>query len=172
MNSVPQKISALFVDDSDLYLSYYRSIFIESMPTLRFMECKSGQDAIELYRQNCLDIKLVLVDQRMDPIDGIEITRQIRKLCPPNIRPKIALITARIDEEDQKRIDETDFDYVAIKPITVPKLKELINDCYQTTMSSPLACSGASDAKVPLSPVTEGKQRQNVAHNQKLRHIR
>ena len=71
----------------------------------------------------------VLMDCQMPGMDGLEATRKIREReaeKPGSRRIPIIALTAEAAEEDRKRCGEAGMDDYVSKPITLERLKEVI----------------------------------------------
>ena len=101
----------LLVDDNKDVLIYLNRILIDTGVSI--LTARSGFEAIELIKRNP-DIDVVLLDMQMPEMNGIEATREIRK-----IRKDIPIIaqTAFIFEDDKDIILEAGCDACLIKPI-------------------------------------------------------
>jgi PAS domain S-box-containing protein len=101
----------LLVDDNKDVLIYINRILLDTGITV--ITARSGFEAIELVR-NTPDIDVVLLDMQMPEMNGIEATKQIRK-----IRSNLPIIaqTAFIFEDDKDIILEAGCDACLIKPI-------------------------------------------------------
>jgi PAS domain S-box-containing protein len=101
----------LLVDDNKDVLIYLNRILVDTGMTI-FM-ARSGSEAIELIK-TIPDIDVVLLDMQMPEMNGIEATKEIRK-----IRKNIPIIaqTAFIFEDDKDIILEAGCDACLIKPI-------------------------------------------------------
>jgi PAS domain S-box-containing protein len=101
----------LLVDDNKDVLVYLNRILLDT--GMSVLMARSGSEAIELIRSTP-DIDVVLLDMQMPEMNGIEATKQIRK-----IRKNIPIIaqTAFIYEDDKDIILETGCDACLIKPI-------------------------------------------------------
>jgi PAS domain S-box-containing protein len=101
----------LLVDDNKDVLIYLNRILTDTGVSI--LTARSGFEAIELIKRNP-DIDVVLLDMQMPEMNGIEATKEIRK-----IRKDIPIIaqTAFIFEDDKDIILEAGCDACLIKPI-------------------------------------------------------
>src|SRR5664279_3322760 len=101
----------LLVDDNKDVLIYLNRILIDTGVTI--LTARSGLEALELIKITP-DIDVVLLDMQMSEMNGIEATKEIRK-----IRKDIPIIaqTAFIFEDDKDIILEAGCDACLIKPI-------------------------------------------------------
>jgi PAS domain S-box-containing protein len=101
----------LLVDDNKDVLIYLKRILMDT--GINVIMARSGPEAIEIIR-TIPDIDVVLLDMQMPEMNGIETTKQIRK-----IRKDIPIIaqTAFIFEDDKDIILEAGCDACLIKPI-------------------------------------------------------
>jgi len=101
----------LLVDDNKDVLIYLNRILTDTGVSI--ITARSGFEAIELIKSNP-DIDVVLLDMQMPEMNGIEATKEIRK-----IRKNLPIIaqTAFIFEDDKDIILEAGCDACLIKPI-------------------------------------------------------
>ncbi|MCU0461049.1 MAG: ATP-binding protein [Bacteroidales bacterium] len=101
----------LLVDDNKDVLLYLSRILLDT--GISIMTARSGAEAIELLSKTH-DIDVILLDMQMPEMNGIEVTKEIRK-----IRKDIPIIaqTAFIFEDDKDIILEAGCDACLIKPI-------------------------------------------------------
>jgi PAS domain S-box-containing protein len=101
----------LLVDDNKDVLIYLSRILVDTGMTI--FTARSGSEALELIKTKP-DIDVVLLDMQMPEMNGIEATKEIRK-----IRKNIPIIaqTAFIFEDDKDIILEAGCDACLIKPI-------------------------------------------------------
>jgi PAS domain S-box-containing protein len=101
----------LLVDDNKDVLIYLNRILTDTGVSI--VTARSGFEAIEIIKANP-DIDVVLLDMQMPEMNGIETTREIRK-----IRKNLPIIaqTAFIFEDDKDIILEAGCDACLIKPI-------------------------------------------------------
>jgi CheY-like chemotaxis protein len=101
----------LIVDDNKDVLIYLNRILIDT--GVNILTARSGFEAIELIKSTP-DIDVVLLDMQMPEMNGIEATKEIRK-----IRKNIPIIaqTAFVFEDDKDIVLEAGCDACLIKPI-------------------------------------------------------
>jgi PAS domain S-box-containing protein len=95
---------------------------ILSSMKLKVIHAENGLEAVKLCSDKTLP-DIVLMDIKMPVMDGIEATRQIKKIAPD--LPVIA-ITAYALDVDRKRIDGSGFDDYVAKPIHQGDLTKLL----------------------------------------------
>jgi PAS domain S-box-containing protein len=112
----------LLVDDNKDVLIYLNRILIDTGVSV--ITARSGFEAIELIKA-IPDIDVVLLDMQMPEMNGIEATREIRK-----IRKNLPIIaqTAFIFEDDKDIILEAGCDACLIKPIRKDHLLAVMSD--------------------------------------------
>lgn len=101
----------LLVDDNKDVLIYLNRVLLDTGVTI--LTARSGFEAIEMIK-SIPDIDVVLLDMQMPEMNGIEATKEIRKIR--NNLPIIAQ-TAFIFEDDKDIIMEAGCDACLIKPI-------------------------------------------------------
>jgi len=74
-----------------------------------------GREVIQALELRHYD--LILMDIKMPQMDGLEASRQIRKLCPPEKQPRIVAITAFAMEGDREKCLEAGMDDYLAKPV-------------------------------------------------------
>ena len=87
---------------------------------------ENGRKAVEAFRTGSFD--LVLMDMMMPEMDGLQATREIRELevGSPERVPIVAL-TANVRPEDELACRQAGADEFFPKPISLTKLKEVLN---------------------------------------------
>ena len=120
---LPQGIRVLIADDTHVNVILMRSILkrlnIESDSAV------NGAKALELLNKNTYD--LVLTDINMPVMDGIELTKQIRRHPNPKIQslPVIVLTGSNLKEATE-RIKEVDVTDCLLKPFSQNDFVEMI----------------------------------------------
>lgn len=95
---------------------------------VEFLDAQNGIQAVELYKQNKLD--MILMDIQMPEMDGIEAVKLIRELETEkeifSKVPIIALTAGALKEEKEKALKAGMEDFLT-KPIEIDKLEEIID---------------------------------------------
>jgi PAS domain S-box-containing protein len=120
----------LLVDDNKDVLLYLNRILLDTGVTI--LTARSGFEAIEIIK-NTPDIDVVLLDMQMPEMNGIEATREIRKIR--NNLPIIAQ-TAFIFEDDKDIILEAGCDACLIKPIRKEHLLTVMSSFVKSSIPS------------------------------------
>jgi two-component system cell cycle response regulator DivK len=117
----------LLVDDNKDVLIYLNRILLDT--GINIITARSGPEAINIINLNP-DIDVVLLDMQMPEMNGIEATREIRK-----IRKDLPIIaqTAFIFEDDKDIILEAGCDACLIKPIRKEHLLTVMSGFIKTT---------------------------------------
>ncbi|MDR1220671.1 MAG: response regulator [Treponema sp.] len=115
--------SVLIVDDVDVNLIVAQGLL--SPYQLRISLAKSGQEAVDLARENIYDI--IFMDHMMPGMDGIEATALIRSIDRPDVEslPIVALTANAIAGMKDLFLSSGFSDYLA-KPIEVDKLNAIV----------------------------------------------
>src|SRR3954471_22891651 len=113
----------LAVDDDPLVsAAITRDLADEYGGDYRVLGATSGAQAVDLLTRLTLrgdPVALVLADQRMPAMTGIELLEQVRRLTPET---KLLLLTAYADTEVAiKAINDIDLDYYLLKPWDPPR---------------------------------------------------
>jgi PAS domain S-box-containing protein len=105
------KRKCLLVDDNKDVLLYLNRVLLDT--GINILSARSGSEAIEIVKK-VADLDVVLLDMQMPGMNGVETTKEIRK-----IRRDIPIIaqTAFIFEDDKDIILEAGCDACLIKPI-------------------------------------------------------
>lgn len=134
-----EKLSVLFVDDEPYILESLKELFSKKY---RVFTATSGEDALEIARQN--DIAIVMSDQRMPGMKGVEVLRAIRELSPNTMR---ILLTGFADVDailDSVNVGEV-FRYVR-KPWDVDNLTSILSLAENTYLNKTRATEALSKA--------------------------
>ena len=117
----------LIVDDNHINVIYLQTMLTK----LGFsaVSATSGQSAIDLCQHSSINktpFKLILMDIRMDGMDGIETTQSIRQLAEYQAVPIIAVSAEQVPPGDDKLFQQT-----VIKPINRATLVDLTTQYLQ-----------------------------------------
>jgi PAS domain S-box-containing protein len=117
----------LLVDDNKDVLIYLNRILLDT--GIHILTSRSGPEAINIIKANS-DIDVVIIDMQMPEMNGIEATREIRK-----IRKDLPIIaqTAFIFEDDKDIILAAGCDACLIKPIRKEHLLSVLSGFINTT---------------------------------------
>ena len=114
-----KKLTAMVVEDekvtNELLSSTFKNFFSD------VTSCFNGEEALSAYEKHTPDV--VFVDIVMSGMDGIELSRQIRKLNPTQI---IIVISASNDIEKISESIEVGVNSFIQKPIDTKKIIELL----------------------------------------------
>jgi len=111
--SCPLKV--LLAEDNDFNRLLIYKVLTQAGANV--MTAVSGAQAVERFRQDPPD--LVLMDVHMPQMDGIEATREIRRL---NQRIPIIALTANVMPHEHAALKEAGVDSVMLKPVKLPEL--------------------------------------------------
>jgi DNA-binding NtrC family response regulator len=119
-DNVVQKHTILFIDDEPRVLTSMRAMFRREYDVLL---ANSGPEALALLRQHKVDV--IVSDQRMPGMTGVEVLRQVKKLAPNAMR---ILLTGYADlEAIEASINEGEVFRYLTKPCPSDELKEAVN---------------------------------------------
>jgi PAS domain S-box-containing protein len=117
----------LLVDDNRDVLIYLNRILLDT--GIKVLMARSGAEAIETIK-NTTDLDLIVLDMQMPEMNGIDVTKEIRK-----IRKNLPIIaqTAFIFEDDKDIILEAGCDACLIKPVRKEHLLTVMAGFFSTT---------------------------------------
>ena len=93
-SQVTQPIRVMLVEDHNLVRQGLKAV-LEGQSNIHVVaEATEGRQAIRLARANCPDV--AVVDVAMPGMSGIEVTREVRRLCP---KTQVLILTAHDNEE-------------------------------------------------------------------------
>lgn len=129
-NSTPSKhtqpLTILLVEDNPINQKLAKSILKIQLPEARILEAENGQEAIDIYRSQSVD--LILMDVQMPVMDGLTATREIRfrEKGTQQHLPIIA-ITAGATLQDKEKCYLAGMNDFVAKPITKEQIEEIID---------------------------------------------
>jgi Cu+-exporting ATPase len=130
-----RNLKVLVVDDSQKA----REIFLGLLGSLGYRVTAAGSGAealVELVRAGEEDpFDLVFLDWRMPGMDGLEVSRQIRRLPPSIPKPKLFLVTAYGDDKLQQQAAHEDLAGYLAKPVTASMLFDAIMRAFRQKSS-------------------------------------
>jgi len=116
-------MNVLIVEDMENMFNSIRGILRLLKFGRKFMYARSGAEALQTMRTNSID--LVLLDNKMPGMSGLEVLEAIRQDRYMRETPVI-MITALAEKEFITKAAESEIDAYILKPITVGLLKEKI----------------------------------------------
>jgi len=121
-----EKRKAVLVVDDDEDNHRLLCAYIGFHPSLRSVHVYSGKEAIELLRKQTF--ALIFMDMQMPEMDGLEATREIRKLQADGTVTKtpILLLSANTFTEDRERSLAAGADAHVAKPIKLDDFDQLL----------------------------------------------
>lgn len=128
-------LTAMAVDDNPANLKLIGTLLEELVETT--LLCHSGEEAIDMARNNDLDI--ILMDIQMPNIDGIRASEIIHQL-PRHAKTPIIAVTAHSLSGEREQLLKVGMDDYLAKPIDESMLKRVLARHYshQTPQGSPL----------------------------------
>ena len=118
------KINLLYVDDETNNLQAFTANFRN---TFNLFTANSGQEGLELLSKN--DIHVVLADQRMPTMTGVNFLKEVKKLYPKAIR---ILITAYSDYSVIiEAVNNINIFRCLEKPFKEQEISKAINEAYE-----------------------------------------
>lgn len=113
----------LLADDE----KYNRLLLISILKkfNISYVEVSNGKEALDAVNE--ADFDLILMDIRMPEMDGIEASRQIRKLTGVKSEVPIIALTAASSTEDKEVYYEAGINGVLSKPYKEKELKEILS---------------------------------------------
>jgi len=84
----------------------------------------NGVEAMQIMAQKKYD--LIIMDMRMDAMDGHATTRAIRQTIPPDRQPLIAILTAGVTPNQLNALQSAGIDAYLEKPISIDRLLHLL----------------------------------------------
>ena len=108
-----------------------RKLLMHSLKQYEVDIAKDGKEAVELFRANRYDV--ILMDIQMPVINGVEASRQIRRIEIDDIRETRTMIlgiTADWFPSLQEECKAAGIDDFIAKPFKPSNLVNMISDCY------------------------------------------
>ena len=115
----------LIVDDIDVNRYIIKIIVSSFNKKIKIFEASNGKDALDIMTNRDNNI-LILMDIRMPIMDGIESTKEIRK-----IHKDLDIIAISANGYDEKKILKSGFNDYIQKPYTVEKLNIILNKYFK-----------------------------------------
>ncbi len=126
-----KKPKILVVDDEKIVRDFFKRLI--SLLDVDVLEAPDGYTAIEMARNN--DIGLFFIDVRMPGINGLETTREIRKINP---LAAVVIITGYAVDDVLDALQKEGIEGIIHKPFEIGQIKEVINNFSKEELSRPL----------------------------------
>lgn len=120
-NDSDSKKLILIAEDDNISFTFLKLVLTSH--GFSVIHAENGQDAVELFKENP-EVAMVLMDVKMPGMNGLEATREIRKLSPTV--PIIAQTAYALAGDSEKTLEAGCNDYVS-KPVTAELLMKKIN---------------------------------------------
>ncbi|MCI0405222.1 MAG: response regulator, partial [candidate division Zixibacteria bacterium] len=127
---------------------------------------KDGREAVEVL--SARDFDLVLMDVQMPEIDGIEATREIRKMAGPKSKIPIIAMTAHALSGDREKCLKAGMNDYVSKPIEPLELKEAV-ERWMARKPTPVSGAAASGKKRTAAPVDWARLEQSSGGDEEFR---
>ncbi len=129
LDNIASGVNVLIVEDNPVNLLMVQNIF--KRIDLKSQSATNGQEAVELYIKN--DFDLILMDCQMPVMDGLEASREIRKLEQfNNKKTPIIALTANAFKEDKDACIAAGMDGFLSKPFKKKQLLKVIQPWLKT----------------------------------------
>jgi len=121
---IQEKIRLLYVEDDRTIRKMVTLMVQQRFPELTLLLAENGQEGLRQYEQARPEI--VLTDLRMPVMDGIRMSREIRKLDKD---ARVIVLTANNDTNRILEAIEIGINHYVLKPIDTAKLQRAIEQC-------------------------------------------
>ena len=143
-------VRVLVVDDSDINREVALRILREQGAIVTLAD--DGKAALDWLQANPLDVDLVLMDVQMPVMDGIEATRQLRRLPQFNDLPIVALTAGAFKSQQDAARAAGMTDFIS-KPFDVPTTVALIARLRRPSSAPATASHLVASAPLSTPPV-------------------
>jgi signal transduction histidine kinase/DNA-binding response OmpR family regulator len=141
--SVGRSLHVLLVDDVAMNREYASDVLRDGGH--KVTEADNGTEAVRLARANDFDV--VLMDMRMEGMNGLEATKQIRKIAGPRGRVPIVAVTANASDEHITQCQTAGMGGHLAKPFKKDELLAVITRVVAEHSSMPMTEPPAFDAR-------------------------
>jgi len=121
VKNLARSMSVLVVDDDELTLEIYKSIFGELF--LKVHTAKDGNEAYEIWNDHTKKIDLIITDIMMPNLDGFGLINKIRK---DSSTQHILVVTSLDDLNEMRDIINLGVDGIILKPFNQEKVLPLL----------------------------------------------
>jgi signal transduction histidine kinase len=110
-NGLTKRHKILVVDDEDIIREFVKGILTDA--GVHVLEARDGKEAIQLFKDHCQSIDLVILDMIMPGIKGDEVLKVIRAVRPDT---KVIVSSGFMSEEQRDNLKEYQVDAYLDKP--------------------------------------------------------
>jgi signal transduction histidine kinase len=139
---VDRSLHVLLVEDVTMNREYASDVLRDAGHEVT--EADNGTEAVRLARANDFDV--VLMDMRMEGMDGVEATKQIRKIAGPRGRVPIVAVTANASDLHIMQCQAAGMSGHLAKPFRKDELLAVVTRVLAEHASVPTAEASAFDA--------------------------
>ena len=118
-----KRLHVLFVDDERLIREMVSDMLMDSVGHISL--ASNGQEGLEFYLSSLRPIDIVISDQTMPVMEGLDMLTKIKEHNPSQ---KCVMMTAHSEAKYMLRAIEVGIEYFLTKPISFDKLDEVIAD--------------------------------------------
>jgi CheY-like chemotaxis protein len=108
----------------------------------RVTAATSSQKALELFQESPDRFDLVVTDQTMPNLTGLELTKQIRQIRP---KQPVVLCTGYQERMDEKKAREMGFAGFALKPILMREIAQTVRQSLDNSLKNKKEGDGSSN---------------------------
>ena len=116
-----KKIKVLYVDDEEINLRVFKNVFRREFD---IFIAKSGQEGLDYLSNN--DVEVILTDQRMPNMTGVEFLEQVTKKYPLPLPSRLIVSGYSSPDSIEKAFENYCLSHFVSKPWDKEELKELI----------------------------------------------
>ncbi|WP_198012040.1 PAS domain S-box protein [Gillisia sp. CAL575] len=114
----------LVAEDNPVNKFLAKTIIKKALPNCNILEADDGQEAIDMYRSEKID--LIFMDVQMPILSGFEATEEIRKLENNGQHVPIIALTARTVKGEKERCQEFGMDDYVTKPVVFNTISDIL----------------------------------------------
>jgi signal transduction histidine kinase/ActR/RegA family two-component response regulator len=128
------EFSLLLVDDNKINLMVAEIQLLKAWPKLKILSCLSAAEALAAL--NVCRFDVALVDMVMPEIDGVELTRRLRRHKDSSIaQMPIVAFTANVQLHEKQRCLDAGMNDVLTKPMDEKRMVLIISDMLRQSLS-------------------------------------
>jgi CheY-like chemotaxis protein len=128
----PESLRILVAEDNGVYRKLLCAM-IERLTGTHPASVADGAEACEAVEKDCYDV--VLIDNHMPVMNGIDATRNIRSQSVSKQQPYIVAVSGSSDHQDLRRFEAAGTDAMLSKPFGLSELSEVIQDAASAVLA-------------------------------------